>query len=355
MAITQETLNAARRARQEIRDLTDRQMVELVSAWAGAWDSIVEDFTEALADLETLGGGSLTRQEMARNRKLVSALNQAEEVLTELFELTDSVTARDLLEAVHGTIPGQRQIIQSQLPTPDAVAPGVNLSLNAPAPDALNAIIKRSTETIHSLTTPLAPWVAEKMKQELVRGVVLGKNPRAVASRLIKNAEGQFNGGLSRALNIARTEMLDAHREATRVLSRSNADILTSWVWTCTLDARTCPSCLSKHGTEFPLDEFGPIDHQLGRCARVDKVKSWKELGFDIEEPRSSFQDSREWFDNLTEGTQREIMGPTRFRLLHEGKISWDDLATLRKTNGWRDSWGVRPVKDLLDLAGESE
>lgn len=355
MAITSETLAAATRARQMIRELTDAQMLELVGAWVGAWDSIKEDFEEALADLETLGSQRLTRAEMARNRKLASALSQAEEVLEDLFQLTDSVVARDLLLAVRDTVPAQQLIMQSQLPTADQVAPGVNLQLDAPAPDALNAIILRSTETVHSLTQPLAGWVAQQMKQELVRGITLGKNPRAVARRLIKNTEGQFNGGLSRAMNIARTEMLDAHREASRALSRANTDILTGWVWTCTLDARTCPSCLSKHGTEYPVDQFGPDDHQMGRCARVDKVKSWKELGFNIEEPASAFQDSKEWYDNLTEGTQLSIMGPTRQRLLAEGKIDWSELSVLRKTDGWRDSQGVRSVKDLLVLAGESE
>lgn len=356
MAINQDTLNAARRMRSSVRQMTDAQMVELTSAWAGAWDAIVGDFEEALEELSTRGGISLTRQEMARNQKLVAALNQAEEVLTELFELTDSTAARDLLGLVQDTVTGQQQIIRSQLPTPELTGTGVVVGINAPAPESLNALILRSTETIHSLTQPLAPWVAQQMKQELIRGVVLGKNPRAVARRLIRNTEGQFNGGLSRALNISRTEMLDAHREASRVLAQANTEVLAGWLWTCTLDARTCPSCLSKHGTLYPLDEFGPDDHQSGRCARVDKVKSWRELGFTgIPEPPSQFPDSKVWFDNLTEDTQRTILGPTRLRLLQEEKIGWQDLSQIRKSDGWRDSWGVTPVKNLLTLAGESE
>lgn len=353
MSITQETVNAAKRMRQGIRRMTDEQMVELVGAWVGAWDSIKEDFEEALAELDDLAGKTITRAQMARNQRLASALIQAEEVLTELFDLTQSVVARDLLTVLQDTAEGQLALMNSQLPS---VTPGyaeVSVTLNAPAPDALNAIVKRTTETVHSQTRPLAPWVAAKMKEELVRGIVLGDNPRTTARLILKGAEDQFNGGLSRALNIARTEMLDAHRQGARVSDAANVEVLTGWLWMCTLDTRTCPSCLSNHGREFPIEEFGPIDHQMGRCARVPKTKSWKELGFQIEEPESKFPDSREWYDNLTEDSQKALMGPTRQRLLQEGKISWEDLSQLRKSSNWRDSLGVTPVKDLLAKAGD--
>lgn len=353
MAVTAETLDAAQRMKLAIREMTDDQMLEITAAWAAAWDSLEEDFIEALAELEAADGATLSRRAMARNRKLAAALEQAEQALQQLYELTQEVSTRDLLRVVQSTLEGQRAVMASQLPGTPEGAPGAAFDINSPAPDALNAIILRSTETIHSLTQPLAPWVADKMKQELIRGITLGKNPRAVARRLLRNTEGQFNGGLARALNIARTEMLDAHRHAGRILAQSNTDILAGWLWTATLDARTCPSCLAKHGTLYGVEEFGPQDHQQGRCARVDKVKSWRELGFTgIDEPADQFPSAREWFDNLEPGSQLEIMGPTRLKMLQDGDISWGDLSQRRSTSGWRDSYGVTPVKDLLATSG---
>jgi hypothetical protein len=40
-------------------------------------------------------------------------------------------------------------------------------------------------------------------------------------------------------------------------------------------------------------------------------------------------------------------MGAERLQLLQSGAISWDDLSTRRQTDGWRDSFGVTPLKNL--------
>lgn len=348
MAVTDETLRAAADARRNIRRVTDKQAVALVTAWVNAWDTLQPLFAEAVAEL-IAGGENVPRAVVARNRKLRSAIEQARTTLEALTLEANRVITGDLMDAVLDAVNQHQAVITTQLPPGVA---GLSINLDAPAPEALNAMVTRTTQQIHSATKPLTAWTVKKMRQELVRGIVLGDNPREVARKLIKATEGQFNGGLARAMTIARTEMLDAHRNGSLAAAKANTDLLTGWVWMCTLDRRTCPSCLSKHGTMHPVDDFGPIDHQNGRCARVDKIKSWKELGFDIEEPADSIPDARAWFDNLTEDSQLAIMGPTRLQLLNDGHIGWDDLSTLRKSAGWRDSFGQTPVKDLIAKAG---
>ena len=97
--------------------------------------------------------------------------------------------------------------------------------------------------------------------------------------------------------------------------------------------------------------EAGPDDHQQGRCARVPVTKSWRDLGFDLDEPASILPDSRAWFDGLPGEDQVAIMGQARLDLLNSGKVGWDDLATKRTTSGWLDSWAPTPVKDLTKKA----
>jgi hypothetical protein len=46
-----------------------------------------------------------------------------------------------------------------------------------------------------------------------------------------------------------------------------------------------------------------------------------------------------------------QIMGRRRLDLLRSGDIEWEDLPELRTTPEWRDSYGVRPVKDLERIA----
>ena len=186
------------------------------------------------------------------------------------------------------------------------------------------------------------------MRRELIRGVAAGSNPRETARRMVKRAEGGFNGGLTRAMTIARTEMLDAHRQAAQHGQDRHTDVLTGWVWLCHLGPRTCPACLVHHGTVHTADEAGPHGHQCCRCSRMPKSKSWADLGFDgLDDPGDDVPDARAWFDAQPESVQLQIMGPERLRLLTAGKVSWADLAQLRRTRGWRDAWHVTPVKDL--------
>jgi hypothetical protein len=235
--------------------------------------------------------------------------------------------------------------MQTQMP-PGAT--GLTVSFNRVPTEALAAIVARTTEQIHSNFKPLSSDTVRKMKAALVRGVAVGDNPRTTASRIMRDTEGAFNGGLTRALNISRTETLDAHRAGGKATEKANLDVLTEWEWSANLDRRTCPSCLSKHGQRFPLEEDGPQDHQQGRCARIPVTKTWRELGFNIDEPDPATKDARAWFDTLTPETQKDIMGPARLKLLQDGDISWADLSSKQKNAGWRDSFVVTPLKDLV-------
>lgn len=346
MAVTEETLREVKRLRQKLLTMTDEQTVALTRAWAEAWDVLLPEFELALADL--LAGaqaGNIPRAVVARNIRLQAALRSAREHLDVLSAQSAGIVTADVSWAVLDAAEGHEALVKSQLP-PNTV--GITVDFNRVPHDALVAIVERTTEKIHSDYLPLSADVEAKMKRALVRGIAVGDNPRTTAARLMRETEGAFNGGLTRALNISRTETLDAHRAAGKTSELLNRDVLTEWEWHANLDRRTCPSCLAKHGQRFPLEEDGPQDHQQGRCARVPITKTWKELGFDIPEPKSVTPDARQWFDTLTPETQREIMGPARLKLLQDGDIAWSDLSSKHSTAGWRDSYVVTPLKDLV-------
>lgn len=351
MTITPETLALAADTRNQVRSLSNQQVRDLVAAWVNTWQGLEPEYVASIQDVLTdASNGYVSAAKVRANSRLRQALEITLEDLQGLAEQANLTISAGLPDAVTFGGAGTTAVITSQLP---AVSASLVTAWDRVDPNALAAIVRRSTEQIHSRTRTLSAEAVRSMKANLIRGIAVGANPQVTARRMVKQAESGFNGGLERALVIARTETLDAHRAGSLAAAKQNTDLLTGWVWSASLDARTCPSCLANHGTEHPPEEFGPIDHHCGRCARIDKTKSWRDLGFDIDEPADTFPNARDWFDNLTDDTQRTIMGPERLELLKSGQIGWDDLTTRRSTDGWRDSMHVTPVKDLRNLAAQ--
>lgn len=349
MAVTAETLRIVAQLRRQLDSMTAAQTLALTKAWVEAWDVLMPEFQTALVELISAGDGVVPYKTVAANIRLRDALRHTRQVLDELAGQTNSVVTNDLSQAVLDAVDGHAALVGSQLPPATANA---TVSFTRVSQDALAAIVERTTEQIHASTLPLPADVERIMKRELVRGIAVGANPRQTAARMVKQAEGRFNGGLTRALTIARTETLDAHRAATQASEKANTEILQEWEWHAALTARTCPSCWAKHGTRHPLDEDGPNDHQNGRCTRVTITKSWADLGFkNIPEPAPVTQDAEAVFNSLTPETQRAIMGPERLKLLQDGDIKWSDMSTVKQTPGWRDSFTVTPLKDLKGAA----
>lgn len=346
MAITKETLDLVAKMKADLVRMSDEQVRVLTAAWVDAWDVLLPQFEAAVAELmAAAANGKVPYAVAARNVRLTAALQASRQYLETLQQHTNTVLTQDLYTAVFDAVDAHKALVTSQLP-PSATAASVGWQR---VPEhALMAIVERTTQQIHAATLPLPAEVVKAMKGHLVRGIAVGEHPNRVAAKLIKQVGSEFNGGLNRAMTIARTEMLDAHREASKAADKRNKEVLAEWEWNAKLDARTCPSCISKHGSRHPLDESGPLDHQCGRCARVPVTKTWKELGFDIKEPASATPNAEAWFDNLTPATQKAILGETRLQLLQNGDITWADLSTRRETPGWRDSYHVTPVKDLL-------
>lgn len=347
MAVTAETLRLVEDLRRRLTTMTDAQTFALTRAWVDAYDVIAPEFRIALLELMAASkDGTVSRATVAKNLRIRDALQATRSVLDELARTTEVTVVNDVGLAVMDAIDTHAAVISSQLPANTATT---SVSFTRAPADALAAIVERTTQQIHSATLALPADVERAMKKQLIRGIAVGENPNRTAGRIMDATEQRFNGGLTRALTIARTETLDAHRAATKASEKANKTILDEWEWHAALNARTCPSCWSKHGTRYPLDVDGPNDHQNGRCARVSVTKSWADLGFKgIDEPASLTENAQDVFNNLTPDTQRAIMGGTRLELLQSGQIKWADLSQVKHTDGWRDSFTVTPVKDLL-------
>lgn len=346
MSISDHTLRVADDLRAQLEQVVDSQARDIVAAWAHAWDEVAPTLELALQDLTTsAAGGRLSRAATIRSERLQRALRVIAEQLSTLAADAGVLIVGDLLQVIIDAGQAQHALIATQLPP---AGQHLAVSWSQVDPDAISAIVRRSTERIHKLTRPLSDDAVRVMKRELIRGVAVGDNPRAVARRMLTRTEGAFNGGAARALTIARTEMLDAHRAAAQVAMDANADVLAGWVWTAQLGSRTCPACFGMHGSLHPLDEPGPQGHQNCRCARTPQTKSWRDLGFDIPQPRSVLPDGERTFRDMPAADQVAVLGRARYDAWRSGDLPMSRWAVKQSNDGWRDSYvPVKPPRSV--------
>lgn len=350
MAVNDQTWKLINGLRIHVDSELDAALAEWVKGWAQAWTELSEEWHTLMMDVAAAhtAGTPVTAAKLLRTKRARAAIETAWTQIERLCDELDVHVERVLPGLVESAPQWQRDLWQSQLPAP--TAPGMAVLLTRVRDvdsSGLSAIVERTTQQIHAQTRPLPEFVTRTMKGELVRGIALGDNPNVVARRTVQRVGDRFDLGRTRALVIARTEMLDAHRAAGQSWDLENDELMVGWQWLAKLDARTCPSCWSMHGRTFDTAVPGPLDHQQGRCARLPKAKPWRDLDLDADEPADEIPDAQLVFDALPEADQVAVMGRDRLRLLQTGQTSWDELALRRSTTGWRDSYAPTPVAKL--------
>ena len=327
MAVTKDVLTVEAARRQLLNRQLDRQTRDLLRAWIDGWNAIATEYEAATRR------ALRTRSDKARLARLEQAHAVMSRQLLAMYDATGARITDDVRVLVESGATATAGMVSTQLP------PAMGVTFNRVSPGQLAAITARTSQRITSQLWALSKEASAVMRKQLVLGVAEGLNPRETARRIIKEAGDTFNGGLSRALVITRTETLDAHRAASAAQERAHRDVVEKWMWYADLGPRTCISCIAMHGEEFPLDVDGPDDHQQGRCARVPVTKTWEELGFvGIPETRAVPVSGADWFNAQPEAVQRRILGPARYQAWASGDYPVSEWSRVRSTDGWRDS-----------------
>ena len=330
MAYTRETLEALARSRRAVEHLLKGQADDLIATWLHALQEAKKELDKALS----MG-------DLDRAARLEASRRAIAEQILEAARTTNQALAPGARLAVENAASSQEELIASQLPH------GIDIGFRRPDPETLRVIVERTTQQITVRTYYLSQEAVTAMTRALRLGISGGLNPREAARRMVADTEGIFNGNITRALVIARTEMLDAHRAAARAVDLANRDILAGWQWHAKLDSRTCPSCIAQHGSLHDIDEPGPPDHHQGRCTRLPKTKTWQELGFDIAEPQGlDFESGPDWFSRQPEEVQRDILGPKRYEAWRAGGYPFSEWSKPRVSDGWRTAYHTGKVSE---------
>ena len=308
-----------RRQRAAIAKLIDEVSDEVLLMWARAW-------TDLRAQIEA----EVERRGQAR--MLTYSADYAGARLVEVAQRSSAVLADAARRLIELSLADAAALIGAQLPA--------NWPLNRPAKPELDAIVQRATTQITSRMWVLSDEATEAMRRRLVQGVAAGRNPRDTARLIVRDVQGDFDGGLARAQVIARTETIDAYRAGAKAHHEANSDVLQGWVWLAKLSVHNCPSCVAMHGTEHDLDEPGPLDHQQGRCSRMPLVKPELVPGA----PTSKVESGAEWLQRQPEGVQRSVLGPRRYEAWKAGDYPASRWAVRRESEAWRPSYGPGPI-----------
>ena len=340
MAVTEQTLAELMRQRAAIDTIVDTRTRDLIVAWARAWDEVAAELAEAIE--QVLAGNPTLSARIAAIRARDAQI-VAVNALNRLAMQAGGALSDDVLALVNAAPADALKLVALQFPLDEHARLGVDWVRTDP--QQIAEMVQRTTEQITARTLQLQAEATVQMERELIRAVAMGDNPRDAARAMVQAVQGAFNGGLVRAMVIARTELLDAYRRSAQTEHNQHRDVLTKWQWVADLSERTCRSCLAMHGSLHDLDEPGPLDHHQGRCSRVPVTKTWKELGIKAPEPAGMVKpgDGEKWLSNQPESVQRDILGSRGYDAWKRGEWPSSDWAVRRESSGWRDSYGPAP------------
>ena len=209
------------------------------------------------------------------------------------------------------------------------------------------------------------------IRDQLRMGYMQQQTLDQMAQRIRGTRANSYTDGV---LQISRREVETLVRTATANtasvtrdnLYKDNEGLVRRLRWVATLDTRTSHICRMRDGKEYDANTYKPIGHQLSwlggpgnahwgcRSVSIPVLKSWRELGMDMEEmspeERASMDGTvagdltyGQWLTEQSADRQDEVLGPARGALLRKGgmkfeqfsnrKGDWLTLAQLKRKN----------------------
>lgn len=313
MALTRSTLALTRRLRRDIGSETDDADRHLTRQWVEAWDRLAPTWSRAVTELAAAAvtSGQWPNVHQIARSSAMDALEASRAELDKLSTETDTTASAGAERVVELDTELEPRIIASQAPEtqqealtahlvrrlaeqeeePDITDGGMvplptaadvlgqvaiaGLIAGRFEPSALAAIIARAQGQIHADTYPLSAAAEQAMKDALIEGVIVGDHPEPIARDMLARVEQAFNGGLTRALTISRTEMLDAYRASSAYTHRANSDLVTGWQWYASTDSKTCfpaGTLIRTRRGEIPIETVNIGDEVLTHAGRWRRV-----------------------------------------------------------------------------------
>lgn len=273
-------------------------------------------------------------------REDLSALSRTrqERLLTEMRRIidsayTDATGALQLdLEAL-ATYEGEYQLDLFRRVLP------VKLETVEPSADQLLAAVNSRPfqgKLLKEVYTELSASAFRKVRDTIRAGIVEGRTTDQVVRDIRGRRSMGFRDGIMESNRratetVVRTAINHTANTAREYTYERNGNLIKGVRWNSTLDGRTSAVCRARDGKVYePGKGPRPPAHFNCRSSTSPVTKSWRELGFDIDElppaTRASMngqvpadQDYDTWLRKQPKAFQEEVLGPTRAKLFRKG------------------------------------
>lgn len=205
----------------------------------------------------------------------------------------------------------------------------------------------------------------DRIQREIFAGMFQGEG----YGEMVKRLQEGFVISKREADTLVRTYVHTVNVHAMEEVYKKNRDVIAGVSWLTAFDKRTCMRCAALSGKLFPLDDHPPCPlHPRCRCVLVPetdirrlKVKpkvadDWAKGLRDKRPPGLDTvltpdgipkTDFKNWILAQPEKDQLAFFGPTRYGLLKDGKIDWDDLFEETRFGG-KENIRLRKLTELL-------
>jgi SPP1 gp7 family putative phage head morphogenesis protein len=343
---TLDVLDLADKFRTQALARERRAASELVHAYGESWKRIRIELNRLTAQIENarLAGEDVSPSWLFQQERLRSLQIQVEREINHFAIYAN----KRIQEEQRAEIAAARNDAGALMKAASANEAGIELSFSQLPTGAVENMVGFLGDGT-PLGRVLDRWGAEASKatsDRLVQAIVLGHGPRQIA----RDLRADFGGSLTKALTIARTEVLRSYRQAAHQTYKKNSDVIDGWIWQASLSGRTCPACIALNGTFHTVDETLD-DHVNGKCTMLPKTKPWADLGFGgVEETSIEIESGEDWFARQAEKTQRSVLGDAGFEAYNSGAVKLGDFVG---TN-YSPQWGtMRYAKSLKEILGD--
>ncbi len=212
---------------------------------------------------------------------------------------------------------------------------GLNWQFAPPPASAIEQLVgaTQAGSPLADLFSGFGAEAAANAEQALINGVSLGESVADVARSLQQALEVER----TRALTIARTEMLRSYRGGNLATFQANDDVCGQWRWCASKSGRTCAACLAMDGTLHSLDE-SMDSHVNCRCSPSPVPV---DVAF-----QTPYQSGEDWLSGQTESVQRTVLG-AKYAGWKQGDFSLQDMVGYHHSAQWGSSIYEKSLRQL--------